>query len=265
MLTAPLREEGEALFGLVDQHGESIGTLVTQFKQWTGWDVIAHLHHSDQMALAAVRGGDAFNEVLNGVMGAMGQGKSLITHTKETLGDMPFPALVDAWKRCFTDMCDAFDATDPDVKLPWFGPPMKVRMFSTARQMETWAHGLALYDALGMERTDTDRLRDVVFIGVRTFSFCFANRQFPAATMPYLELTAPSGEVWTYGDKNEDEVIRGPAADFAMVVTQTRNIADVALEVRGPTAIQWMSVAQCFAGPPEDPPAPGTRYRVSPF
>jgi hypothetical protein len=26
-------------------------------------------------------------------------------------------------------------------------------------------------------------------------------------------------------------------------------------------ARQWMDLAQCFAGPPEKPPAPGTRFR----
>ena len=31
------------------------------------------------------------------------------------------------------------------------------------------------------------------------------------------------------------------------------------LEVRGPIATQWMSIAQCFAGGAVDPPKPGTR------
>ncbi len=262
MLTAHLREEGEALFALIDQQGESLGAIATQFKQWTGWDVISHLYYSDQMALASVSGGAAFDQVLNDVMGAMSEKKSLQTLTREKFGQLTFAELVPTYKSQFYEMCDAFDATDPERKLPWFGPPMKVRMFATARQMETWAHGLALYDALGLERVDTDRIRDVVFIGVRTFGFCFGNRQLTPAPMPYLELTAPSGEIWTYGDKSEDEVIRGSASDFAKVVTQTRNIADVGLQVIGPTATQWMAVAQCFAGPPEDPPPPGTRYRA---
>jgi hypothetical protein len=43
------------------------------------------------------------------------------------------------------------------------------------------------------------------------------------------------------------------------VVTQTRNIADTGLKVTGPNATAWMEIAQCFAGRPEMPPAPGTR------
>jgi hypothetical protein len=45
------------------------------------------------------------------------------------------------------------------------------------------------------------------------------------------------------------------------VVTQVRNIADTKLRVIGETATSWMSIAQCFAGPPENPPPPGSRFR----
>jgi hypothetical protein len=45
------------------------------------------------------------------------------------------------------------------------------------------------------------------------------------------------------------------------VVTQTRNLADTDLAVTGGIALQWLERAQCFAGPPEQPPAPGTRFK----
>jgi len=53
--------------------------------------------------------------------------------------------------------------------------------------------------------------------------------------------------------------VEGSAVDFCHVVTQGRNIADVNLKVLGEVANKWMSIAQCFAGKPEDPPAPGLR------
>jgi adenylate cyclase len=42
---------------------------------------------------------------------------------------------------------------------------------------------------------------------------------------------------------------------------QVRNIADTRLAVHGEAARRWMACAQCFAGGPEPPPAPGTRFR----
>ena len=98
-------------------------------------------------------------------------------------------------------------------------------------------------------------------LGVNTFGWTYATRkQTPPGPMPHLVLTAPSGAVWAYGEPSETERITGRADEFCQVVTQTRNVADTGLQVTGPVATDWMSKAQCFAGPPETPPAPGTRH-----
>jgi len=57
--------------------------------------------------------------------------------------------------------------------------------------------------------------------------------------------------------------VEGRAVEFGQVVTQTRNVADTNLRVVGEPARRWMAIAQCFAGPPEDPPTPGARVRVA--
>ena len=79
--------------------------------------------------------------------------------------------------------------------------------------------------------------------------------------MPQLKLTAPSGELWEYGEASESGLVEGLAEEFCQVVTQTRNVADTSLIVTGDVAKDWMSKAQCFAGAPNPPPAPGTRFR----
>jgi hypothetical protein len=52
-------------------------------------------------------------------------------------------------------------------------------------------------------------------------------------------------------------LVRGPAEDFCLVVTQRRHIADTALDLTGEDALDWMHRAQAFAGPPTDGPQPG--------
>ena len=69
----------------------------------------------------------------------------------------------------------------------------------------------------------------------------------------------PSGETWEFNEPDESNLVKGDAVQFCHVVTQGRNIQDVNLEVRGEPAQKWMAIAQCFAGPPEDPPALGSR------
>jgi uncharacterized protein (TIGR03084 family) len=137
---------------------------------------------------------------------------------------------------------------------------MRPRMFATARQMETWAHGSEIYDLLGVRRVETDRLKNVAAIGVRTFGWTFANRKLEAPSpQPYVRLASPSGATWTWNAPQRDHVIEGSALEFCQVVTQVRNVADTRLTVVGEPARRWMAIAQCFAGPPEDPPAPGSR------
>ena len=157
-------------------------------------------------------------------------------------------------------LAEALGQSDPKRRLPWFGPDMGVQMFTTARYMETWAHGQEIYDLAGAKRNDTDRIENIATIGMKTFGWTFVNRKLEIpGPPPYVRLVAPSGAIWEWNDPSETECVRGDAVDFCHVVTQGRNIADTGLEVAGPVATQWMAIAQCFAGGPVDPPKPGTR------
>jgi uncharacterized protein (TIGR03084 family) len=72
-----------------------------------------------------------------------------------------------------------------------------------------------------------------------------------------VELVAPDGATWTWGSEVADDTVRGGALDFCLVVTQRRHVDDTDLEIAGPVARQWMTVAQAFAGPPGPGRRPG--------
>ncbi|MEE3328489.1 MAG: TIGR03084 family protein, partial [Myxococcota bacterium] len=130
----------------------------------------------------------------------------------------------------------------------------------TARFMETWAHSQEVYDLKGATRSYNDRIKNVAAIGVRTFGWTFVNRSLEIpGPPPYVRIIAPSGDVWEWNEPSDTEYVRGDAAEFCHVVTQGRNVADTQLEVSGEIATQWMSIAQCFAGGPVDPPPKGAR------
>ena len=172
-------------------------------------------------------------------------------------------ALLTAWHDFYVSMADAFSQVDPKKRLKWAGPDMSARSSISARLMETWAHGQEIFDHLGVVRTNRDTIRSIAVLGVNTFNWTYKVRgETPPETVPYVKLTSPSGADWVFGDDNTGESIEGTAEDFCMVVTQVRNIADVDLTLTGAVAMDWMSKAQCFAGPPETPPAPGTRFTV---
>jgi uncharacterized protein (TIGR03084 family) len=137
---------------------------------------------------------------------------------------------------------------------------MSVRSSITARLMETWAHGQEVYDQLGVVRVDGDRIKNIAVLGVNTFSWTFANRKLEApCPTPHVRLAAPSGAIWEWNEDILSDRVEGGATEFCQVVAQTRNLADTSLRVTGEVATRWMTIAQCFAGPVSDPPAPGTR------
>ena len=135
------------------------------------------------------------------------------------------------------EMVATFLALDPSTRVPWYGPPMSLASSLTARIMETWAHGQDVADALGAEHPVTPALRHVAYLGFRTIGFSFVNRGLEAPDVTVaVELVAPDGSTWSFGDPDAVDRVAGPALDFALVVTQRRNLADTALVVVGPVA-----------------------------
>ena len=252
-----LQAEGDELYRLLQGLDTADWDRGTAFRDWTVYDVVAHLHLSDHMGMTALRGETEFRGLLRD-MGA--SGGSMAAYARAWLGEIDGPALRERWRGLLGELCQGLATTDPEQRLPWAGPGMKPRMFATARQMETWAHGWEIYDLLRVPRQHSDRLKNVATIGVRTFGWTFSNRRLPVPDpAPYVCLTAPSGATWEWNDAASGHSVVGDAVEFCQVVTQVRNLRDTRLQVTGAIAEQWMAIAQCFAGPPVDPPAPGSR------
>lgn len=256
-------DESRALFALVDSAGPDCLATVTQFKQWAIADVVRHLHFWNRAVLMALQAPDEFKGFIGGVLQHMTSGAPLRDHEAEVLAGLDGQALIDAWRDTFEQTAAAFASADPSTRVPWAGPSMSARSSISARQMETWAHGQEVFDALGAGREEHDRIRNIVVLGVNTFGWTFQTRkQPPPEPTPEVLLVSPSGEQWQYGVPQPENRVSGSAVEFAQVVTQTRNIADTALEVVGEPARLWMANAQCFAGNATPPPAPGTRFRA---
>ena len=254
------RDEVDELHGFLKGLSPQDWQRETGFMRWTPWDVVAHLHFFDLVSMQALGGEEAFAPHRDALVKELLAGRTNQELARERFAGVEAPALLAEWSETAHELAAALGESDSKRRLPWFGPDMGVQMFTTARYMETWAHGQSIYDLVGASRSYSDRIRNVATIGVKTFGWTFVNRKMEVpGPPPYIRLVAPSGEVWEWGEPSDTECIRGDAVDFCLVVTQARNIADTALAVAGPVATQWMAIAQCFAGGPVDPPAAGTR------
>jgi uncharacterized protein (TIGR03084 family) len=255
-----LRAEADDLRDFLATLGGDDWAKPTLFMKWTPWDVVAHLHFFDRVSLLALTDEEAFAVKRKDLIASFTKGETTGEVARREFGPLEPGDLLERWHTACHEMADQLGGSDPKRRIPWFGPDMGVRMFTTARLMETWAHGQEVYDLMRVRRTHTDRIESIAVIGMKTFAWTFVNRGLEVpGSPPYVRLVAPSGAIWEWSEPSESERITGDAVDFCHVVTQGRNVADTGLEVVGEVATRWMSIAQCFAGGPADPPKPGER------
>lgn len=250
-----LRGEYAALDALVTALPDGAWSRSTPAEGWTIAHQIGHVLWTDRVSsIAATDPARFVSEVL---AAAATVAADFVDDAAEAeAARAPADILAD-WRATRSRLLDALVAVPDGVKVPWFGPPMSAASMMTARIMETWAHGLDVADALGVVVEPTDRIRNVAHIGVRTRDFAYAVNGLTPPVEPFrIELTGPSGDVWTWGPTDASNTVRGSALHFAELVTQRRALADLDLDLVGDDAVQWASIAQCFAGPPGPGRAP---------
>ena len=250
-----LAKEYEELDTIVAALDESGWYVMTPAEGWTVKDQIRHLAYYDERAKLAVTEPEAFGQYLADItIDPEGHRETL-----EKVGqELAVAELLNRWRQERRALLDALIPLARKARLRWYGPPLSALSFATARLMETWAHGQDVVDALGIERVPTDRLRHIAHLGVATFGWSYSVRQMKVPDSPVrVEITSPSGELWTWGPEKAKDIVMGSAEDFCLVVVQRRNLADTQLVVKGATAHQWMSITQTYAGLPGAGRKPG--------
>lgn len=254
------KNESDCLYKILDGLPESDLERKTQFKEWSFNTIIRHLHVWNYAANIALSNDVEWEKFSDDLKDNFNNGKSLNEFENNFSDQLRGKKLLEKWKSLYLVITDKFKSEDPKKRVKWIGPDMSVISSISARHMETWAHGQAIFDSLGIRRKNEDRILNIVIIGNNTFNWSYkVNKLDVPKQAPYLKLTSPSGELWEFNNKQNTNYIEGKAEEFCQVVTQVRNIQDVNLAVKGSISEKWMSIAQCFAGKAQSPPKPGTR------
>jgi uncharacterized protein (TIGR03084 family) len=250
-LLADLATEGDHLRSVVAGLDEAGWATSTPAPGWSVATQVAHLLWTDEAATAAARAHLDPEPWETLVRAARTDPAGFVDAGAAELETLPPSELLARWDAARSRLVEALHAVPAGTKMPWFGTSMAASSMATARFMETWAHSLDVHEALALEVEETDRVKHVAHLGVRTRAHSFASRgrAAPAAEVRVV-LTAPSGETWTWGSDDAPESVTGSALDFARLVTQRVHRADTDLVATGPGADAWLDVAQCFAGPP---------------
>lgn len=257
-ITGDLAEEHAELDLLVATLDDAGWDLKTPAVGWAVRDQISHLAYFDEVATLALTDPEAFLPISRAVTGAMEAGEDPMQEHLTKGRSMAPAELLAWWRNARRLLVDAAMVTESTRRVPWFGPPMGARSFLSARIMEVWAHGQDVADCLNVERNPTDRLRHVAHLGVGARAFSYLVHSLEPPVVPVrVELMSPSATIWQWGPAETDERVTGTALEFCLVVTRRRHLKTTNLVISGQSALEWMEIAQSFAGPPgPDRPVP---------
>lgn len=245
---ADLTAEGDELARLLEPPTAYRWSTPTPAPGWTVAHQVAHLAWTDAMALLAIQQPTRFAEA---VEAGQQVADSYIDEAAAAGASQPPEQLLAAWQRGRSELLDALLGQPAGARIGWFGPPMSPASMATARLMETWAHGQDVADALGVRREPTSRIKHIAHLGIRTRDFSFLLHGLRPPAEPFrIELTAPDGRLWSWGEPDAAQRVTGPAIDFCLLAVQRMHLDDTALVAHGTDAAQWLKIVQAFAGPP---------------
>ncbi|GBE24461.1 hypothetical protein BMS3Bbin02_00733 [bacterium BMS3Bbin02] len=258
-VTKDLVAEQDALDDIVAHGRGDVWSQPTPSIGWTVADQIGHLTYFDHAAAIAITDPAAFSTMVTELFSAVSdESASFDDITLGRFRAMAPATLLEEWRSARYLLAGAAATLADHTRVDWYGPSMSARSFLTARLMEVWAHGQDIVDAVGAQRILTDRLAHIAQLGFITRQWSYKNRGLSVPDGDVLlKLVAPSGEIWEFGPESADDEVAGPAVDFCLVVTQRRHVDDTAL-IATPQALEWLRIAQAFAGPPTDGPAART-------
>lgn len=246
-IVTDLQAQQDALDSFLCTLQDSQWDLPTPAEGWTVKDSISHIAHIDEVAVTLIRGDNTPLDEADKL------GPSWV-HTGAKRGrTMQSSQILKWWRDARETMDDCLMRIDPKSRIPWFTLPtgMGGRAFATARLMETWAHGLDCYDAVGLEPVDTDRLQHVAMLAymARPYAYQVNGLELPDTSIR-IELVLPSGKAWTQGPEDASEIIYGTAGDFCRVAVRRRHWKDTKLEPVGDEAKRFVEIVQAYAGQP---------------
>jgi enediyne biosynthesis protein E11 len=247
--------EGEDLDAIISGLDASQWALSTPSPGWTVKHQVAHMASIFHIAGLSAVDPAGFSAATSGAENDFDA--AVLALLTPYLAASPADLLA-RWRAELLGAVQALTALPADQVVPWVGRPIPVSVLGCAGIMELFAHGQDIVDAVGADRTYTDRIGHLAWFATRNRDFGYQVRGLtpPADDFRY-ELTAPSQELWEFGPADAQERITGPAADFCLLVTRRRHRADLAVHASGAEADRWLDIAQAYRGSPGAGRPPG--------
>jgi len=207
---------------------------------WTIRDTISHLADSEELAASVVTGTADLSPYRSAPDLDVVRQEAVEKGRKMRPQDV-----IEWWRGGRAKVVEPLSHMDPSSRVEWIAGSMSARTLATSRLMETWAHGLDIYEAMAADIEDTPRIRHICWLGWKSlpYSFKLAEQDFVPVR---VEVIGPGYSKWIYGPEDTDNVIRGSASDWARLVVRRAKPEDTRLKVAGEAAETAVQVVRAY-------------------
>lgn len=207
---------------------------------WTVRDTISHLADSEELAAAVIAGDADLTRYRSTPDLDSIREEAVLKGRKMRPQDV-----IEWWRGGRAKVVEPLSHLGPDHRVEWIAGSMSARTLATSRLMETWAHGLDIYDALGAEVEDTPRIRHICWLGWKSLPYAFklAGHDY---TPVRIEVIGPGYVKWTYGPEDAENLIKGSASDWARLAVRRAKPQETRLKVTGEAAEIAIEVVRTY-------------------
>ena len=215
---------------------------------WDVRDVVLHLHQTDELALASLRGDLARD--IEEFMHAGGEesvddaAAASVALARGAAG----AAIGEQWRASAAEVRAEFASIDPNARLQWVVGTLSAHTLAATRLSECWIHTGDVATALGVELVPTNRLRHIARLAWRTLPYAFARAGRELTGPVGFELLGPTGDAWSFGlDVDPVTVVSGSGVELCDVAGRRRDPAATALVATGPDATGVLELVRTYA------------------
>ncbi len=247
-LLAGLADQHIELWSLLDPLDASAWHQPTPCDGWDVADVVLHLHQTDELALASLRGElspDLADFIRAGGDSSVDDAAAAsVIQSRGRSG----AEIGQQWRESAEQLRSAFATVDPSERLQWVVGRLSARTLAATRLSECWIHSGDVATALGIELVPNERLRHVARLAWRTLPYAFARADATLAGPVAFELVGPSGAPWNFGvDDDPVTVLSGSGVELCDVAGRRRDPAATALRATGPDAKAVLELVRTYA------------------
>lgn len=212
----------------------------TPAKGWSVRDTVSHLADSEEFAAGLLSGTadvDRYRSAAD--LDALRQ------EAVERGRKMRPQDVIEWWRGGRAKVVEPLSRKRASDRVEWINGSISARTLATARLSETWAHGLDIYAALKAEVEDTARIRHVCWLGWRSlpYSFKLAGEDYVPVR---VEVIGPAYAKWVYGPADAENVIKGPAGDWARLSMRRMKPEKAKLKATGEAAEKALRFVKAY-------------------